>query len=284
MTSSFQPVETIAGDWSAGMLLLCDHASNALPPDYGDLGLPAPEFRRHIAYDIGAAAVTRRLAALSGAPALMTTYSRLLIDPNRGEDDPTLLMRLSDGAIIPGNARSDGAERTRRLERFHRPYHDAIAAHLDAASAVGAAPVIVSIHSFTPAWKSVPRPWHVGLLWDLDDRLAHPLVAALQREPGLVVGDNEPYDGALKKDTLYRHGTLRGLAHGLVEIRQDLIEAAADADAWGDLLWRLLRPILADPTLHTVRHYGSRADHRAGRPAVPLGKTPARHLTEDPPS
>ncbi|WP_083656395.1 N-formylglutamate amidohydrolase [Mongoliimonas terrestris] len=266
------------------MLLLCDHASNALPPDYGDLGLPAPEFRRHIAYDIGAAAVTRRLAALSGAPALMTTYSRLLIDPNRGEDDPTLLMRLSDGAIIPGNARSDGAERTRRLERFHRPYHDAIAAHLDAASAVGAAPVIVSIHSFTPAWKSVPRPWHVGLLWDLDDRLAHPLVAALQREPGLVVGDNEPYDGALKKDTLYRHGTLRGLAHGLVEIRQDLIEAAADADAWGDLLWRLLRPILADPTLHTVRHYGSRADHRAGRPAVPLGKTPARHLTEDPPS
>ncbi|WP_181706581.1 N-formylglutamate amidohydrolase [Chthonobacter rhizosphaerae] len=272
-TSPFDPVEQIAGDLGTGLLLLCDHASNALPPEYGDLGLPAAEFDRHIAYDIGAAAVTRRLAALSGAPALLTRVSRLLIDPNRGEDDPTLVMRLSDGAVVPGNARADAAERRRRLEAFHRPYHQAIAARLDEAAARGIVPAIVSIHSFTPFWKGVPRPWHVTLLWDLDDRVSAPLFTGLASEPGVLVGDNEPYDGALKNDTLHQHATRRGLAHTLVEIRQDLIATDEGAAAWGDRLWRHIEPILADPAVRSVRHYGSRSDHNPRRPPIPLPAT-----------
>ena len=119
--SSFAPVETIEGALDGGLIVLCDHASNALPPEYGSLGLPPEQFERHIAYDIGAAAVTRALAARFRAPAVLTRFSRLLIDPNRGADDPTLVMKLSDGAIVPGNLHADGAEVARRVERFWRP-------------------------------------------------------------------------------------------------------------------------------------------------------------------
>src|SRR5262245_35262995 len=124
--AEFAPYELIPGDAGCGLVLLCDHASNALPPEYGDLGLGAAEFRRHIAYDIGAAAVTRELAARLGAPAVLSCYSRLLIDPNRGEDDPTLIMRLSDGAVIPGNHHVDADERERRIARYYAPYHEQV--------------------------------------------------------------------------------------------------------------------------------------------------------------
>lgn len=251
------PVERIDGDRAGGLLLLCDHASNRVPPPY-DLGLPVTAFERHIAYDIGCAELTRRLAALSGAPALMTRFTRLLIDPNRGEDDPTLVMRLSDGAIIPGNAGVDAAERANRINRFHRPYHDAIAAELDAMLATGVTPAVVSIHSFTPAWKGNPRPWHVGILWDSDPRLNRPLIDALAAEGDIVVGDNEPYDGALKNDTMYRHATRRGLAHTLIEIRQDLIVEPAEARAWADRLWISLEPVVRDPHIREIQFIGSR--------------------------
>ncbi|SON57226.1 N-formylglutamate deformylase [Hartmannibacter diazotrophicus] len=257
---AFEPVEVIEGDLSRGLLLLCDHASNRLPPDYGDLGLPAAEFARHIAYDIGAAALTRALARGLGAPALMTTYSRLLIDPNRGEDDPTLLMRLSDGAVIPGNRYADAAERERRLQRFHRPYHLRIDAMLDEMLALGTVPVIIAIHSFTPFWKTFARPWHAGILWDRDPRLAVPLIQALESEAGLVVGDNEPYLGALKNDTMYRHGTMRGLAHALVEVRQDLIGDAEGVAVWTERFLRLLPPLLGAKDLRDVRLHGSKTD------------------------
>src|SRR4051794_17525685 len=145
------PVEIIEGALESGLLLLCDHASNAVPPDLGDLGLPEAEFRRHIAYDIGAAAVTRSLARRLNAPAILTRFSRLIIDPNRGRDDPTLVMRLSDGAVIPGNARVDDAEVARRIERFYDPYDHAITAAIGRAMAAGAPPVLVCVHSFTPS-------------------------------------------------------------------------------------------------------------------------------------
>lgn len=164
------PFERIDGDVGSGLLFLCDHASNALPARYGTLGLPEEQLRRHIGYDIGARGLTLRLARAFGAPAVLTTYSRLLIDPNRGEDDPTLVMRLSDGAVVPGNARHDVAERAARLDAFHRPYHRAIAAQIDKAIAAGHPPAIVSIHSFTDVWRGVPRPWQVGILWDRDPR------------------------------------------------------------------------------------------------------------------
>lgn len=214
------------------MILLADHARNSVPPEYGALGLPSEQFERHIAYDIGVEAVTLGLARALGCPALMTTYSRLLIDPNRGADDPTLIMRLSDGAVVPGNAAVDDAERQRRIARFHRPYHAAITAEIDLALGQGIDPVLVSLHSFTPYWKAVPRPWHVGVLWDTDRRFAGYLLDAFRAAGDLAVGDNEPYSGALEGDTLYTHGTSRGLQHGLIEIRQDLIARQSGVDEW----------------------------------------------------
>ncbi len=239
-------VEIVAGDPACGVLILCDHASNAVPADYADLGLPKAQLARHIGYDIGAAALSRRLARELGAPALLTDFSRLVIDPNRGEDDPTLVMRLSDGAIVPGNARADAAEVERRLSRFYRPYDRAITAAVEAGIAAGAPPAIVSIHSFTPAWKGVPRPWHVGVLWHDDPRLPLALLAALAAETDLVTGDNEPYRGGLPGDTVDRHATARGLPNALIEVRQDLIGTDAEAEAWGVRLAGILAPLVLD--------------------------------------
>jgi predicted N-formylglutamate amidohydrolase len=252
------PVETISGAVESGILILCDHASNAVPPDLGDLGLPDTEFQRHIAYDIGAAAVTRSLARRLNAPAILTRFSRLIIDPNRGRDDPTLVMRLSDGAVVTGNARVDGAEIAARIERFYDPYDAAITAHIERALAAGHPPVIVTIHSFTPIWRGWVRPWHVGILWDADERFARPLLEGLSAEDGLVVGDNEPYDGALAGDTIDRHATVRGLANALIEIRQDLIASDEGAQGWAERFARLLEPLakradLRVPKLHTSR-------------------------------
>jgi predicted N-formylglutamate amidohydrolase len=255
-----EAVETIPGDPAGGLVVLCDHASNALPPQYGKLGLPASEFQRHIAYDIGAAALARRMAAALGAPAVLSRFSRLLIDLNRGEDDPTLIMRLSDGAVVPGNACIDAQERQRRLERYYHPYHAAIARVLDAAIATGRAPAIVSVHSFTPVWRGRKRPWHAGILWDRDPRLAVPLIEALRADPSLVVGDNEPYVGALKGDTLYRHGSQRGLAHALIEVRQDLIGDDRGVAEWAERLVSILARLKDDPVLRVARRFGSRSD------------------------
>ena len=257
---AFPPFTLIEGDPGCGLLLVCDHADNRLPPEYGGLGLPATEFARHIAYDPGAAAVTRMLASRLGAPAVLSTFSRLLIDANRGEDDPTLIMRLSDGAVVPGNAAADADERARRIARFHAPHHAAVDAALDRAIATGRVPAIVSVHSFTSIWRGSPRPWHAGVLWDKDPRLAVPLIEALRADPSLVVGDNEPYAGALLNDTMHRHGTVRGLAHALVEIRQDLIGDDAGAAAWAGRLAAIFVGLNRDPEVHVVRHYGSLTD------------------------
>uniref|UniRef100_UPI003BA9ED2F N-formylglutamate amidohydrolase n=1 Tax=Stappia sp. TaxID=1870903 RepID=UPI003BA9ED2F len=255
------PFEIIEGDVASGLLFLCDHASNALPARYGSLGLPEAQLRRHIGYDIGARGLTLLLARAFGAPAVLTTFSRLLIDPNRGEDDPTLVMRLSDGAVVPGNARHDAVERAARLEAFHRPYHRAIDERIDTAIEAGHPPAIVSIHSFTDVWRGVPRPWQAGILWDSDPRFAVPLIAALARDPALTIGDNEPYDGALKNDCMYRHGTARGLAHALIEVRQDLIGDDAGIGDWAARLEVALRQVLASaPGLHDIRPHGLRCD------------------------
>ena len=253
------PVEWIDGDYSKGLLIICDHASNNLPERYGDLGLGAAEFERHIAYDIGARAVTQGLAARLGVPAVMSTFSRLLIDPNRGEDDPTLVMRLSDGTVIPGNHPIDAEEIEHRLENFHRPYHRAVEVAIDQALATGTAPAIFSVHSFTDNWKGFRRHWDVGLLWDNDPRFTRPLIDALEAVGNLTVGDNEPYSGALRNDTMFRHGRSRGLAHTLIEIRQDLIGNLEGIERWVDLLAPMLERINALAELHEVHHFGSRS-------------------------
>ncbi|MUO87393.1 N-formylglutamate amidohydrolase, partial [Agrobacterium vitis] len=178
--NDFKPYETIAGDNSRGLVLLADHAMNLLPPGYGTLGLPDSAYLRHIAYDIGVEGLTRQLAARLGVPAAMSCFSRLLIDPNRGEDDPTLVMKISDGAIIPGNHPISAQEWQYRVENFHRPYHHAVERLLtETAAASGKAPLVLSLHSYTPAWKGVPRPWHAAVLWDSDERAVRPLIDAL---------------------------------------------------------------------------------------------------------
>jgi predicted N-formylglutamate amidohydrolase len=266
-TLSFAPFEIVEGARDRGLLLLADHARNDLPDEYGDLGLPAAEFERHIAYDIGVETVTRELARLLDAPALLCGYSRLLIDPNRGEDDPTLIRQLYDGTVIPANYPMSAEERERRLELFYRPWHDAIGAMTaSVAKQSGRAPLIVSIHSFTPCMQGVVRPWHAGILWDLDDRAVVPLIDALRADPALVIGDNEPYDGALRGDTMYQHAITRGYAHALIEIRQDLIASTDGAVAWADRLAPILDGINRRDDIHEVRFFGSRtgpvAEHR----------------------
>jgi predicted N-formylglutamate amidohydrolase len=258
MEEAFYPVELIEGDWSKGLLLICDHARNTIPAQYGTLGVREKELVRHIAYDIGARDVTLGLAHRLGVPAVLSTFSRLLIDPNRGEDDPTIVMRLSDGTVIPGNHPISEAEIASRIERFHRPYHDAVDAAIRRCLRNGVTPAVLSIHSFTPSWKAFRRPWQVALLWDSDPRFTDPLINALRARGDLTVGDNEPYDGALRNDTMVRHCTRRGLAHALIEIRQDLIGHEDGANEWCDLLAPMLEEINGLAHLHAIRHFGSR--------------------------
>lgn len=253
------PFEVIDGDSSIGLVLVADHATNRLPAKYGRLGLPDSAFERHIAYDIGIEALTRALAARLNVPAVMSRFSRLLIDPNRGEDDPTLIMRISDGAIVPGNHPISDQEWHHRLETYHRPYHGAVSQLIGGvAAAAGKAPLVISLHSFTPFWKGAPRPWHVAVLWDSDHRAVHPLLQALEKIPGVVAGDNEPYDGALRGDTMFRHCMTAGIAHALIEVRQDEIGDDAGVARWANYLAPILADLNADDSLHTYQTFASR--------------------------
>ncbi len=256
-----KPYRSIAGDAATGLLILCDHAANSLPEAYACLGLRPEDLHRHIAYDMGAAAVAECLASQLGVPAILSQFSRLLIDPNRGLDDPTLIMQISDGLIVPGNVGLDEAEIAFRIDHYYEPYHRAIERAIEAGFAVGKPPVLVSMHSFTQAWKGVPRPWSVGVLWDKDPRLALPLLAALREIPDIEVGDNQPYSGQLKGDTLYRHGTGRGLAHALIEVRQDLILSQEGQAEWARLLAEALHKVMRNErALHAIDLYGSCTD------------------------
>ncbi len=259
--TEFAAFEEHPGDVGRGLLLLCDHASNALPTQYGTLGLPPSELQRHIAYDIGARAVTLQLAKILNVPAILSGFSRLLIDPNRGLDDPTLIMRLSDGVVIPGNAYLTPEEKAFRIEHYYRPYHAAIEAAIDRMIAAGKPPVLLSIHSFTDRWKGVLRPWHATVLYDRDLRFAKPLANALRLEPNLHIGENVPYSGELENDCMSQHGSQRGLAHALIEIRQDLIRSASGQQDWAERLARLTEKILNTPAAKERLHRISKDPH-----------------------
>ena len=229
-------------------LVTCDHATNHVPEavNGGCLGLPAAEMERHIAYDVGAGGLALALAERLGAPAILSNFSRLVIDPNRGEDDPTLVMKLYDGTIIPANRHADAAEVERRLDALHRPYHAA----LSDLAARRPDTVIVSIHSFTPQLRGrEPRPWHVGVLHGHDVRLADPLIARLSAEADLCIGRNQPYGGHLPGDTVSRHALAEGRLNVLVELRNDLIGHASEQADWADRLAPTLQAALADTGL-----------------------------------
>ncbi len=238
--------EIVDADAPGPWVVTCDHATNAVP-DWvggGDLGLPREDMERHIAYDVGAAGLARGLAQRLGSPAILAMFSRLVIDPNRGEDDPTLLMRLYDGTVIPVNRHAGAAERERRMERLYRPYHDAVAGLL----AGRADPAVLAIHSFTPQLRGrPPRPWHVAVLHSpVDERLAEPVLRRLKAEPDLFVGDNEPYTGHLPGDSIDRHALRPRRLNVLLELRQDLIATEAQQEAWADRLAPLLHDALEE--------------------------------------
>ena len=256
---NFQPVEIVEGDLTNGLFILCDHASNIVPNEYDSLGVSENELALHIGYDIGAAEVTRGLASRLKVPAILSNFSRLLIDPNRGEDDLTLIMQISDGVVIPKNINISAAESENRIQNYYRPYHATIASMIQQFRNMDIIPVLLSIHSFTPYWRGQERPWHAGVLWDSDPRLAVPLINKLAEIENLVIGDNQPYSGALKHDTLYRHGTTNGLAHALLEIRQDLISEQSGVKIWVDRLVAILTNIMSNSDFNQVCHFESRA-------------------------
>ncbi len=237
--------EARPGRW----LVTCDHASNRVP-DWvggGDLGIAAEDMARHIAWDVGAAGLAQALGAALDSPVVMSDFSRLVIDPNRGEDDPTLVMKLYDGTIIPANRHIDAAGVDERLDRLYRPYHAALA------RLAGRRPdvVIVAIHSFTPCLKGrAPRPWQVGVLYShLDERLSRVLIDRLMAEPDLCVGDNEPYSGHLPGDAIDRHALQPGRLNTLIEVRNDLIGTEADQRAWAARLAAILQEAMAELSL-----------------------------------
>ena len=219
-------------------VVLCDHATNFVPNwvHNGSLGIAKNDMQRHIAYDIGALAVSQILAESLDAHLLATQFSRLVIDPNRGEDDPTLIMKIYDKTIIPANRALTPKEKAQRLDKLHRPYHNAIEDVLRDIKNAGLEPIIISMHSFTKQLRGrCERPWHIGVLSNDDRRLADPIIDHFQALKGVCVGDNEPYNGALEGDTLDIHGVRDGILHVLLEIRNDLIETIEGQSKWAKI-------------------------------------------------
>jgi predicted N-formylglutamate amidohydrolase len=226
---------------SSVFFLTCDHAGRVIPRRLGSLGLPEHETLRHIAWDIGIGAVGRQLSRLLDAAVILQTYSRLVIDCNRDPNVPSSIPELSEATEIPGNRGLSQAERTVRIDAIFRPYHDALAAALDRRAAQGRASVLVALHSFTPVFKGISRPWHVAVLFNRDPRLAHSLAELLRAGGDLLVGENEPYRVSDLTDyTVPVHGERRGLPHVEIEIRQDLITEPAGQTEWAERLARLL--------------------------------------------
>ena len=235
------PVHILNPAGAAPFLLVCDHFGRAVPHLLGDLGVPAPEWDRHIAWDIGIAGVCRVLSAALDATCIAQAYSRLVIDCNRRPGHPTSIPPCSDNTVIPGNTGLSPADRAARAAHIFDPYHQAIAAELDRRRAAGIPAILIAMHSFTSVYQGFVRPWHAGILFNRDDRLARPMLDLLSQEPGMVVGENEPYAVSDATDyTVPVHCERRHLPHLELEIRQDLIEDEAGQREWAERLARLL--------------------------------------------
>lgn len=238
----------------APFLLICDHAHVRVPRALDNLGLEEAVLRRHIGWDIGAGEVARRLATRFDAPLVLSGYSRLVIDCNRALDDPTSIPEISEDVIIPGNrGLGEAAKAARRREAFE-PYHAAIDTALARFRERGYVPALISIHSFTPVFKGVERPWHVGVLWRGDGRVAQPLIANLASDPEIMAGDNQPYSGDIALGhSIEHHALATGLPNALIEIRQDLVDTHHGAAAWSERVARALGPVLLDnPGLYAL--------------------------------
>jgi predicted N-formylglutamate amidohydrolase len=246
------PVRTVNVRGRGPYAIVCDHASNRIPPAYGDLGLPASERIRHIAWDPGALAVSMRLSEMLDAPFVHSTVSRLVVDCNRFTDSDTLMPELSEHTPIPGNVGISAAERQSRIALYHAPFHATVDQLFEARRAAGLATILVCMHSFTPMFKGVARPWPIGVLPPVDDGFSRALFEALAAElPGDPVGWNEPYAAnAGVSYTIDHHG--RGVPATMIEIRHDEILEPAGVALWADRLARCLEA--ARGALHGSRH------------------------------
>lgn len=231
--------ETLRAAGAGPVLLLCDHASNAIPEPHASLGLSRAELDDHIAWDVGAASVTRRLSQLLDCPALLTRVSRLLIDCNRAPDDPDSIVALGERTPVPGNIGLTEDQRSQRIAAYHAPYHQRVD---QVRRAMGEQlRAVIAIHSFVPVHLDRKRPWHVGLIHNRDSRIARGLAARLHADPDLVVGDNEPYaPGDRVYYSLSRHAEAEGLPSLMIEIRNDLIRDEAGQESWAQRLAPML--------------------------------------------
>lgn len=249
-----EPVTVHNEDGGSPFLIVADHAGKLIPRALGDLGVSQAERQRHIAWDIGIAAVSRLLADTLDATLVQQNYSRLVVDCNRAPGVPTSMPQISEATPVPGNVDLSEAQKAARVREIFQPYHDAIETLLDHRGEAGRPTVLIAMHSFTPVFHGVARPWHVGMLYNRDPRFAHLLLALLRREAGLVVGDNEPYSVSDESDyTIPVHGERRDLHHVAIEIRQDLIEADAGQREWAARLARLLPPVRQELTAGEAR-------------------------------
>jgi predicted N-formylglutamate amidohydrolase len=239
------PFSAMTGDFGRGLIVICDHASNVIPPELEGLGLPAAELQRHIAWDIGAARVAGLLATRFKLPAIFCGISRLVIDCNRDPGDPASIPTEVDKTPIPGNANLTVWQKAERMSRWFVPYHNGIEAMMSAALASGRDPVVLSVHSMTPELNGALRTWPVSLSSHEDKRLATPMLAALRKRIGFQVGDNQPYALDPAEDyTVPVHAMRRGLRHLQVEFRQDLIAGEPGADKWAKVFGDALAEVL----------------------------------------
>ncbi len=236
-------VIVVRPDTASPFLLVCDHAGNRIPQKLGTLGVSEAHRRRHVAWDVGAAEMAQRVSELLDAPLVLQSYSRLVIDCNRNPEVESAIPLVSETTEIPGNRDLDPREVEARIAEIFRPYHERIAAMMDARASAGRPTILVALHSFTPYYEGLgARPWHIGILYNRDDRLPGIMLELLGAEPGLTVGDNEPYRISDKTDyTIPVHGERRGVVHVEIEVRHDGLETGEDQLTWAERLARLLQ-------------------------------------------
>ncbi|MBL4801697.1 MAG: N-formylglutamate amidohydrolase [Emcibacter sp.] len=246
--------EVLNPEGTADIILICEHASNYIPREYDNLGLEDSFLKKHIAWDIGMEQLTRQLSKTLNAPAIIATFSRLLIDPNREEDHKTLIPLKSDNITIAGNQNLSPADITQRKNLYYHAFHDRTEELVKDKVLSQHAPLICGMHSFTPHMNGFDRPWHAGMLWNKDPRLAEALINSLT-ERGFTVGNNEPYSGRDLFFTMNRHGDDHGAPHVTIEIRQDEVSSPIGIDKWTTILAEDLTQIAQDSSVRSFKKY-----------------------------
>ena len=243
-------VENSGGN--APVLVTCDHASNYIPGALKNLGLDGNDLNRHIAYDIGSLDLSRVLAAKLNAPLIHSGYSRLVIDLNRHLDDPGSIPIVSEGTEIPGNHPLTQAQKLIRTNQLFWPYHNKFSHILDDFQSKGIHPVILAIHTFTRVFHGLERPWHTGVMWDTDDRMAVSFIRNLKQQTDFIIGDNQPYTALDPLGYAFDvHARGRGLPHLFIEVRQDLVTDEVGVMRWATILYQAVKPLLENKNLYS---------------------------------